>query len=232
MHLLIIEDENRIARRVQRMATDYFGDQLTALAHRDSVKTGRAYLDEHQVDLLLLDLNLNGEDGFTVLQEMTSLSCHVVIVSAYHDRALEAFEYGVLDFVPKPFNAARLFRAFSRTSDRTAQPDAPLKYLSVRKKGAINLLPVAEISHVQGAGVYAEIVLLNGTTFLHGKSLDKLATLLPTSFHRVHKSYLVDLQQIRQIRIEGGGKYTAVLQSGTELPVGRTKYKGLRDLVG
>jgi two-component system response regulator LytT len=225
--LLIIEDENRIAKRLSRMSTDFFGDQLTVLEHRDSVETGRHYLAENQVDLLLLDLNLNGEDGFTILQEMTAEACHVVIVSAYHDRALQAFEYGVLDFVPKPFNAARLFKAFSRLSQRGTDSANGLKYLSVQKKGILRLIPVDQLRYVQGAGVYTQLVLSDGTEELHNKSLDRLSVLLPDTFFRIHKSYLVNLTEIRDIRVEAGGKYTAVLKDGTELPVGRTRYRGV-----
>lgn len=228
MHLLIIEDENRIARRLTRMAQDFFAQQLGQITHRDSLDTGKAYLQEHAVDLLLLDLNLNGEDGFEVLPSLTAAPCHVIICSAYHDQAIRAFEYGVLDFVPKPFSRERLNRAFSRIVERGPENNPKVKYLSVQKKGLLHLIEVNDISYVQGAGTYAQLVLQNGQTELHNKSLDRLGQLLPASFFRIHKSYLVDLTRIKSIRVAGGGKYTAILQDDTELPIGRSKYAALK----
>lgn len=230
MHVLIIEDEGRIARRLERMTHDFFADQLKVCTLRDELEEGLAYLKENEIDLLLLDLNLNGKDSFELLKKLTAYSFHVIIVSAYHDKALEAFEYGVLDFVPKPFNAKRLFQAFNRLGKISTSVDSPLKYLAVHKKGVLRIISVSEIAYIQGAGVYTEIVLNSGEQLLHTKSLDQLSQLLPDHFFRIHKSYLIDLQQLQSIRVEGGGKYTAILQNGQELPVGRTKYKLLKKL--
>jgi two-component system response regulator LytT len=229
MNILIIEDETRIARRLQRMTRAYFGDRLESLTHRDDLAGGRAFLAEHPVELLLLDLNLNGANGFDILRSLTAAAFDTVIVSAYQDRAIEAFEYGVLDFVPKPFSRERLFRAFDRLRAATPVASAGLRHLAVRKRDGLHLLPVAELSYVRGAGDYAELVLRAGATELHSKTLDQLARLLPERFFRLHRSYLVDLAQIRELRIESGGKYTAVLHSGEELPVGRTRVADLRE---
>lgn len=228
MRVLIIEDENRIAKRLLRMVKDYFGDQLTEVIHRDEVNEGINYLNQHPVDLLLLDLNLNGEDGFQVLQQVTAADFHVIIVSAYQDRAIQAFEYGVLDFVPKPFSSNRLFSAFDRLSQRGPSGETTLKYLSIQKRGAWQLFPIQEVLYAKGAGIYTELFFRSGQKELHSKNLDKLSQLLPKGFFRIHKSYLVDITNIQSIRVEAGGKYTAVLKDGQELPIGRTKYTALK----
>lgn len=231
MNVLIIEDEARIARRLLRMTRDYFGDRLQSITHREDLTGGRAFLAEHPVELLLLDLNLNGANGFDVLKDLAAAPFDTIIVSAYRDRAIEAFEYGVLDFVPKPFNRERLDRAFARLT-KEADGAAGLRHLAVRKRDGLHLIPVAEVRYIRGAGDYAELVLSDGATELHSKTLDQLARLLPATYFRIHRSYLVDLHQIQDIRIEPGSKYTAVLGDGTELPVGRTRSKALRDRLG
>ena len=72
MKILIIEDEQRIARRIQRMVTSFLGEQLESVCICDALPEGISYLENNEIDLLLLDLNLNGESGFDVLELMVS----------------------------------------------------------------------------------------------------------------------------------------------------------------
>lgn len=113
MNILIIEDEARIAKRIERMTRDFFDKEVRILVC-DSLENGLNAIDQNAIDLLLLDLNLNGEDGFDVLQNVVAKSFQTIIVSAYTDKAITAFNYGVLDFVPKPFDEDRLAQAFMR----------------------------------------------------------------------------------------------------------------------
>jgi len=227
MKILIIEDENRIARRILRMTRDFFGKQLKSLEHRDGLAEGLDYLQNNETDLLLLDLNLNGEDGFEVLQKMSAAAFHTIIISAHQDRAITAFEYGVLDFVSKPFNEERLAKAFQRISTKMETSTAA-KYLAVQKRGGTQLIAVADILYIQGAGIYTELHLKNGTKAIHNKSLDKLQQLLPDHFERIHKSYLLDMTQCKTFLAESGSKYSVILQNEEVLPIGRTRYKRLK----
>lgn len=230
MRVLIIEDEARIARRLQRMASDFF-EQNSTVSICDSVQKGIAFLEQNEIDLLLLDLNLNGENGFDLLESVVSRSFHTVIVSANADRAIKAFEYGVLDFVPKPFDETRLNQAFKRITSDTKTTDEQLKYLAVKKAGSIKLIDLDELLYIKGAGIYSELHLRNGTQELHDKSLESLAQLLPPAFERIHKSYLVSLALAEKIIIEPGSKYSLQLKNGAQLPIGRSKYKELKEKI-
>lgn len=230
MNILIIEDEQVIANRVLRMTKGYFGEMLQNINHCDSLSEGIEFINQHTIDLLLLDLNLNGEDGFEVLKHVVSQSFHTIIVSAYKDKAIEAFECGVLDFVPKPFNEKRLHQALSRTiRDSSSESNIGfIKYLSIIKKGCHHLLELKRLNYIKGARVYTEIYLKDGTKEIHNKSLDALLQLLPSQFERIHKSYIVDMKEVVKLNAESGGKYTAILKSGDHLPVGRSTYKSLK----
>lgn len=227
MRILIIEDEFTIAKRLTRLAKGYFGDKIQNIMQCDSPDDGLEYITEFEIDLLLLDLNLNGEDGFRVLKEMMVLSFHTIIVSAYKEKAITAFEYGVLDFVPKPFNEKRLAQAFGRINAKKER--SGLKFLAIQKRGLQHLIEVKDILYIKGARVYAEIVLLDGTTEIHNKSLDKLERLLPVNFERIHKSYLVDMNQANALLVASGGKYELKLKNNELIPVSRTRYKELKE---
>ena len=169
MHILIIEDEAMIARRVQRMTQAYFGQAIKQMHHCAFLVDGQTYLQQNQIDLLLLDLNLNGEDGFEILQNMVAQPFHTIIISAYKEKAITAFEYGVLDFVPKPFNETRLHKALERVNQQPARESQSLKYLAIAKKGRQHLLHLEEVLYIQGARIYTEIFLKNGQKELHNK---------------------------------------------------------------
>ncbi|WPV01549.1 LytTR family DNA-binding domain-containing protein [Mucilaginibacter sp. cycad4] len=228
MNVLIIEDEARIAKRLARMARAYFEQQLT-LTLCDTLSKGLEFMEHSPVDVLLLDLNLNGEDGFEVLETMVARPFHTIIVSAYTDKAITAFSYGVLDFVPKPFDEGRLFQAFGRLNTRSKISDNGLKYLAVRKGGMIKMIKAIHLNYIKGAGIYSELHLEDGNQELHDKSLDALEQLLPPGeFTRIHRSYIVSLKQVEKLVIEPGGKYAVRLTNGRLLPVGRSRYKELR----
>lgn len=93
----------------------------------------------------------------------------------------------------------------------------------------IQLLNIVDVSYIKGAGVYSEVFLKNNQTALHDKSLEKLSQLLPGSFERIHKSYLVKTTEIKEIIVKTGSQYAVELKNGEILPVGRTKYKALKE---
>ena len=228
MKILIIEDESRIAKRIERMTRDIFGDSLQSLKHVEALPDALEYIENYTLDLVLLDLNLNGDNGFDILAATVSESFHTIIISAYKDQAITAFEYGVLDFVPKPFNRDRLEQAFNRVITNTKAGSKEIKHLAIKKRGRIQLVPLDQLIYCKGAGSYTELFLKDGMRELHDKSLEKLEQLLSHSFERMHKSYLVKMSEVKEIRVSSGSKYEAELKNGTLIPIGRTKYKDIK----
>jgi DNA-binding LytR/AlgR family response regulator len=219
MKILIIEDEARIAKRVERMTRDFFDKDVQILLS-DSLENGLSVIENNSIDLLLLDLNLNGEDGFEILQTFVAGSFQTIIISAYTDKAITAFNYGVLDFVPKPFD---------QYTTQGKQSGGNVRFLAVRKAKTFRLVPVNEILYIKGAGIYTELHLANNKIELHDKSLEALEKLLPETFERIHKSYILCWEQADKIVVEAGGKYSMQLKNGDLLPIGRSKYKEIKN---
>ncbi|MEQ9426842.1 MAG: LytTR family DNA-binding domain-containing protein [Cyclobacteriaceae bacterium] len=227
MNILIVEDETRIAKRIERLTCEILGNTLQSVTHINTLTEALEFIENNSLDFVLLDLNLNGEDGFDLLKTAVSGSFHTIIISAYKDQAIAAYEYGVLDFIPKPFNRNRLEIAFNRTIDKQKSV-TKIKFLAVKKRQKIQLIPIEDVVYIQGAGAYTELILTNGTKELHDKSLDKHEQLLSNSFERIHKSYLVRMSEIKEIIVKTGSKYSAELKNGTIVPIGRTKYKEIK----
>ncbi len=232
MRLLIVEDEPLLVQRLERFCREILGERLESVRTATLLSEASARLDETPIDLLLLDLNLHGRDGMELLAGAVAGSFHTIIVSANTEQALRAFEYGVIDFVPKPFSKERLAQALARVTERDGRAAGAAKYLAVRKTGKVELVPIDRVVYAEGAGAYAELVLDDGRRELHDKTLEKLHALLPAGFERIHKSYIVRWSAVKALHAQEGSHYEAELRNGQRLPVGRTRYKELREKLG
>ena len=228
MNILIVEDEQRIAKRLKRMIKEVCRQPIENLHIENDLEGALRYLAEQSVDLVFLDLNLNGASGFDLLKGLMAGSFHTIIVSAHQQYAIKAFEYGVLDFIPKPFTQHRLEKAFQQMENRTALRETATKYLGVNRSGHMELIPVDDVLYIKGCGAYSELHLRNGKIVLHDKNMDRLLALLPSNFERIHKSYITPMSQVKAFLSHPGSRYEIELKDGTTLPIGRTRYKGLK----
>jgi two-component system LytT family response regulator len=197
-------------------------------------------------DLLLLDIQMPGLDGFGVVDAIGAAQMPATIfVTAYDRYALKAFEVSALDYLLKPFSDERFERSlarvlsFVRTSRREElnhrilslldqiQPKQPqntgahLDCLIIKNGGRVHFLRVEEIDWIEAAGVYVQIHTA-GKTWLHRISLGELeAKLEARRFLRIHRSTIVNLQRIRELHPHSHGDFLVVLHDGTELKLSR-----------
>lgn len=228
--VLSIEDEPVIASRIERLTADILGSALKSFDHRATVQSGIEFLETHPVDLLFLDLNLRGEDGFSILEHITSFAAQTIVISAYADRAASGFNYGVIDFVTKPFDADRLSLSIDRYFDKLPAESRAAKYLSFRTGRRVSVVDVADVVFARGADKYSEILLDNGDIKLHDKSLNNLEAVLPANFMRVHKSYIANLDKVGSYQSHPGNRMELIFSSGARAVVSRSKSADIRAL--
>jgi two-component system response regulator LytT len=228
MHVVIVEDEPFILQRLQRQVSEILTNKLDKLSCFDNLDDAQEYISEHTIDLLFLDLNLHGDDGFELLKTFTAASFHTIIVSASADEAINAFSYGVLDFVAKPFTKARLEQAINRVLDIKLRQDYGTRFLSIKQAGIIKLIEVSKIEYIVAAGHYSELVLKDAT-WLHDKSIQKLLSILPPNFEQIHRSYIVNMNNVSRLSFDVGSKYSIELENGKQLPIGRSRFSAIKD---
>lgn len=235
MRIVIVEDEVMVARRLERLARQAAGAPSTIeVAH--SLDDAAARLEDaacaRDEPVVLLDLNLSGEDGFDLLKRAAASAFQVVVVSASTDRAIEAFELGVVDFVAKPFTAERLALAFDRVRGRRDPEMRALRHLAIADTGRIELVALDEVVAIHGADDYSEVETAAGSRLLHRKTLAALEAILPADFVRVHRSHIVNLRHATRLLAHGGGRHELVLTHGGSVPVGRRHLDALRERLG
>lgn len=228
MRILIVEDERPIAEDIQLLVKQILKEKITSIHIEITLGNALAYLQERPIDVLLLDLNLNSKDGFQILKQVVCKSFHTIVISANINRAIEAFEHGVLDFIPKPYNYERLKSAFERLKSNHATNGQSVKYLSVKKGFEIKVIPIEHINYFKSSNIYVELYLKDGSVEVYDKSIKNLEMLLPENYCRIHKSYIIDTRTIEKIKTPGGGQYRAVLKCGDCLPVSRSKITSLK----
>lgn len=229
LRLLIVEDEPPVARYLERCCRSILKEKLLTLDIHYSLKDAIQYIHQKPIDLCLLDLNLKGKNGYGLLQSAVAGSFHTIIISAHTDQAVEAFKYGVLDFVPKPFEENDLRSALDRYFQRIAEGRYfETQFLSTRKGHENIVFRVDEVLYFRAADVYVEVHLTDGHTELLSKSMDKLQQVLPPQFFRIHRSYIVKVSEIQSYTPVIEGSCQVHLKNKEILPLSRRRLKDLQ----
>ncbi|MCB1050036.1 MAG: response regulator transcription factor [Acidobacteria bacterium] len=192
---------------------------------------------ELRPDLVFLDIQMPGMDGFRVLEAVKDAECHfhLVFTTAFNQHAVKAFDYEAIDYLLKPFDVERFQKAVDRVLNRQriSAPDlAPIldallhkqseaDRLAIRQGNQIELVTLAEIGWVEADDKYIQLHSPKNT-FLHRMSLkDFLVRYGASGFVRTHRRYAVKVQEIQKLIQLGHGDYEMVLRSGARLPLSR-----------
>lgn len=212
MRIIIVEDEAVIARRLTRLLRQ-IDARIDEIEYAENFSAASAAVAAHADSIVFLDLNLHGNDGFDLLRRGLAHGWRTIVVSAHAERAIEAFELGVVDFVPKPFSVERLRLALERAT--AAKPTERLRFLVALQGAGTILVALDQIVAIHGADDYSELETTAGQRLLHRKSLNALAAELAEPFVRVHRSHIVNLQFASALtRSESGGWHLHIKHGG------------------
>jgi two-component system LytT family response regulator len=196
-------------------------------------------------DLMLLDIQMPKLDGFDVL-DLIGDEIPVIFTTAYDEYAVRAFEVHAVDYLLKPFSAERLAEALVRARERLATRErpsvqplltaarsdrAPLQRILIRDRADVHVIPVGKIDYLESQDDYVAVKAA-GKTFLKEQTLAELETLLDANaFVRIHRRYILNLARLSKIELGVTDSRVAILTDGTELPVSRSGYARLRELL-
>ncbi|MEM8695909.1 MAG: LytTR family DNA-binding domain-containing protein [Pseudomonadota bacterium] len=210
----------------------------------------------HKPDLVFLDIQMPGFDGFSVVQGLMDIEPPLfVFVTAYSDHAIRAFEAQAVDYLMKPVEDDRLADTLARVRERlteknsseeitrlkevlsevapdaaeeiAAEGEAPAasryeKLINVKDRGQIFRVDVESIERIDAAGDYMCIYTGDNTLILRETMKDLEKRLDPRTFQRVHRSTIVNLDQVRQVKPHTNGECFLVLESGAQVKVSRS----------
>ena len=216
MRVLIVDDEPPARRKVRRFLER--DAEPVEIAEAGSGPEALAAIGSFDPDLVFLDVQMPGMDGFAVLEAVPARRFHVVFLTAHDAHALRAFEAEALDYLLKPVDPERFERALERARQKvTRAPQRFLKRLVVEKNGREIFLPVEQLDWAEA--VRNNIVLHAGReTYTIRGTLENLARQLdPDQFARISRSALINLDRVKEMQPWFHGERRTILKDGTEL---------------
>jgi two-component system LytT family response regulator len=232
LQVLVVDDEP-IARRnlIVLLRRD---PDIGVVAECGSGPEAIQAMQRSQFDLVFLDVQMPECDGFDVLELLgADLPPAIIFVTAYEDYALRAFEAGALDYLLKPFDDARFVRALNRAKEKIAHyasaPPQHVQRLTIKSRGELVFLDVADIDWIEAAGYYACVHVGAETHILRRSLSDLERDLGEEKFVRTHRSIIVNLDRVRGLELLASGEYEVVLKSQIRLRLSRRVRKELQD---
>lgn len=239
----VIVDDEELARQMLRECLSAHRDIEIAAECANGFEAVKA-VAELKPDLLFLDIQMPKLDGFEVL-ELIGTEMAIVFVTAYDEYAIRAFDIHAVDYLLKPFGVRRFEAALQRVRQRldkklpaaaelssSARPPAHhAERIVVRDGTRVHIIPVATLDYAEAQddyiGLYTE-----GRTHLKQQTISNLEAVLdPAQFVRIHRSYIVNLEKVTKIEPYSKDNYVVVLNTGIQLPISRSGYARLRNLL-
>jgi two-component system LytT family response regulator len=241
---LLVDDED-LARSTLRRALAEFADfDIVGEAGNglEAIETITAL----RPDLVLLDIEMPGFNGFEVLQQLTDPPA-IVFVTAYDEYAIRAFEASAVDYLLKPLQPERLARALHRVRERlqkkspehsakllevARERSGPVQRLAARRGKRIVIVPLRDVIRIE---IEDKLVFACTATerLLIEKTIGELEALLqPAGFLRISRGELVNLEAVRELMPWFSGTWRVKLSNGEERDVSRDRAKQLKEVMG
>jgi two-component system, LytTR family, response regulator len=241
----IIIDDEPLAREVVKEYLMTFS-QVEVLQECNDGFEGLKAIQQHQPDIIFLDVQMPKINGFEMLELVETLPA-VIFTTAFEEHAIRAFEVNATDYLLKPFSKERFDKALQKWLDRraadTLQETAALldtaaasplqnNRIVVKINGKIKIIPIADIHYLEAADDYVKIITSEGS-FLKNKTMSFFDnTLDQQQFARVHRSYILNVNQVTRIEPYEKENHLAILRSGAKVPVSKTGYPRLKAALG
>ncbi|GAB1688506.1 LytR/AlgR family response regulator transcription factor [Krasilnikovia sp. M28-CT-15] len=231
--VLAVDDEPPALDELAYLLTT---DGRVSQVHRagDATEALRVLRDT-EVDAVFLDIRMPGLDGMELARLLHRFARPpaIVFVTAYDDGAVDAFDLGVTDYVRKPVRAERLAESLRRVAGRRATPVAPAAAqvdepsIPVELAGTTRMLPRSAVRWVEAQGDYARLHTADASHLVRVPLATLAERWAAAGFVRIHRSYLVQLRLVTELRLTQSGYVVSV--DSVELPVSRRHTRELKD---
>jgi two-component system LytT family response regulator len=244
MRVIIVDDEHLARAVLREYLAAHPGIEIVAECANgfEAVKA----IGELQPDLVFLDIQMPKLDGFEVV-ELAGARTQYVFVTAYDQFALKAFEVRAIDYLLKPFSRERLAQALASVRTRATPPEqmeqvealageaarrhGPLERILIRDGARVHVVPTSTIDWIEAQDDYVQISAGGRLHLKNGRMAELEQGLDPTLFLRVHRSYIVNVNAIERIEAPTKDSWCAVLKDGRRVPVSRSGYQKVKDLM-
>lgn len=241
---ILIDDEPLAREIVKEYLEDY--PEINVIAECADGFEGVKSIGQHQPDLIFLDIQMPKITGFEML-ELIEHRPGVIFTSAFDEYAIKAFEAHAIDYLLKPFSKDRFKKAVEKWIERqhfsearqqveallqtAAVSPAHSERIVVKSGSSIKIIPTTDVIYLEAYDDYVKIHTAEGV-YLKNKTMQFFENSLDEKqFVRIHRSYIVKVQEINKLAPFEKDAYRVVTKSGENLPVSKTGYVKLKALL-
>ena len=243
LRTIIVEDEELARNLLKSFLKDI--DTIELIAECQNGFEGVKMINELKPDLVFLDIQMPKITGFEML-ELLDHKPQIIFATAYDQYAIKAFEFNAVDYLLKPYSRDRLLEAVEKVAERIQKEgvvsdisekvsDYPrgeyLDRIVVKDRHKIHISPIDHVRYIESMDDYVMIYTKEGR-FMKQKTMKFFEnTLDPKNFIRIHRSYIVKVDEISEIQQYEKEAYIVILHDKTKLKVSKTGYKNLKDVL-
>ena len=237
LRAILVDDENHCVQTLQYELKRHC-PEVRILATCQSGHEGFVAINRFNPDLVFLDIEMPGMNGFQLLRELGSTDFEVIFVTAYDQYAIQAFRFAAVDYLLKPIITKDLKEAVLRVLKKknrnlTQQQLSTLLYnlrldqrqaprIALPHGNALDYVAVNEIVRCQAESNYSHVYLQDGSKYFLAKTLREMSELLePQGFYRCHQSHLINLQEVKS-HVKSDGGYL-IMKDGSRVPLSRRR---------
>lgn len=235
MKIILIDDEPPAIERLRRLLRTQ--EDVEIVADCSNGEEAVAAIEKHEPDVILIDIQMPGMDGFDVIEALDPERLPAVIfVTAYDQHAVRAFEAKALDYLLKPTTRERLAASIERVRERLRNSTEPgplreflderaalrPKRITIRNGEKITFLPTEQIDWIESAGNYVVLHCGEENHILRETMAGLEEQLAPDSFYRLSRSAIVNLRRIKEVETVSVSEYSVVLANGQRIPMTRS----------
>ena len=229
MEILIVDDEPLARQRLVRMIEKLEGNNIVAEA--ENAEEAMIAINEHDPDIVLLDVRMPGKDGLTLAREISQLDCPPAIIfcTAFDEYALDAFGTTAIGYLLKPIKAEQLQEALGKAQKlnkvqrAAAQKPVPENktlrtHITAKTRRGIELIPLDDVRYFVADHKYVTVFHRNGEHLLD-ETLKELEEEFGSRFIRVHRNALISVKHIEAIERAPQGQYQVRLADTEQKPI-------------
>ena len=224
----IIDDDEKSTRLLTHYLNEYF-PEITIEVTANTWNDGLLLINKNELDLIFIDIHLNNDLGFELLDVATSKTAQVIFISSYEKYALKVFKYNPIDYLLKPFNIKDLCTSVNRALEKVKTikevtiSDINKDHVAIATGTLIKLVKLNEIIYCESFGNFSKFHLVDTSTILANKNIGHYESILPNnSFFRIHKKYIVNIPHIKAVH-KSDGFYCELYDTTTTLSISRRK---------
>ncbi len=248
LKVLVVDDEELARERIISLLNEATDDYLISESPNgnDALKK----IKNSKPDIIFLDIQMPGLDGISLAKKI-NYPAEIIFVTAYDKYAIKAFEMNALDYLLKPFDKERFFKTLKRVNEKLSSDrkdnlsndlmhvikqikDNSKDYIEripIKSKGRIFFINVEDIIYIESAGNYVNIKTETESHLLRETISNLESKLLPGKFIRIHRTHLINLSLLKEIKPTFNNQFKIIMSDGTKLTSSKSYYEDLKKMI-